>query len=446
MSETRPCPGVTLVCLHAYPLFNSATSAPIGGMETRAALFGQALARSGRWQVCFVVTDFGQANRTQHEGILFDIYQPLHQRASANVTPRFAKRKWIPILNLDKRDLALIWQIPVVALFHFFPAWLFPVYWRRRSPDIVCCFGNNKESAESIADCKRASCKSVLCITSDSDLSLNYREDTNGKNDFGTPNWMCHYAIENADHIFVQTESQLRELKSRFGRSGEIIRNPVDIAADAPSRWPLRGERDTILWIGRSDGFNKRPLLLLELARRCPDLPFLMIMNKTHADVYDAVQANRPPNLTIVERVPHKEIWDYYRRSRVFVSTSSYEGFPNTFLQCAVAGVPVASLSVDPENILSRHGCGLLADGDIDVLARDVRALWQDAALAERHALSFHRYAFDHHSLPSQVERFEALLQKVINTPLRSPPPPGKYRLSRRFVRTPTCLLPHARH
>lgn len=425
---------ITFACFHAYPLFDQAVAAPVGGMETRAALFGRGLARSGRWRVRFVVKDFGQPGRTRHEGIDFDIYQPLHQSASANVNPRFAKRRWFPVLNLDRRDLALLWQIPVMALFRCFPAWLFPLYWRRRRCDVVCCFGNNALTAQVIADCRRLGIRTVLCIASDDDLSADYVPGDHGLNDYNTPKWMAHYALENADHVFVQTESQLRALEHRFGRRGELIRNPVAIAADDPARWPARAARDLVLWIGRSDTFHKQPLLMLELAKRCPDLPVLMILNKTHADVFDRVLAERPENLTVVERVPHREIWDYYRRARVFVSTSAYEGFPNTFLQCAAAGVPVASLAVDPEGILSRHGCGLLAEGSLEALERHVRALWSDAALAERLALTFHRYALEHHGIDSQVGRFESLLRQVIAAPLLAPPP--WWRLPRRrFVR-----------
>jgi glycosyltransferase involved in cell wall biosynthesis len=426
---------IVFACFNAYPLFDSRVKSAIGGMETRSALFGRGLARSGRWRVSFVVSNFGQPWRTHHEGIDFDTYQPLHLLASNNVNPRFMKRKWLPILNLDRHDLALLWQMPMLALFRLFPAWFFPLYWRRRRADVVCCFGNNGLTAQVIADCRRLGIRTVLCIASDDDLSARYTPDAPGLNDYNTPNWMAHYALENADQVFVQTESQLRALESRFGRHGDLIRNPVDISEDGPAHWPARRERDLVLWIGRADSFNKRPLLLLELARRCPDLTFLMILNKAHADVFDRVLAERPANLTIVERVPHREIWDYYRRARVFVSTSAYEGFPNTFLQCAVAGVPVASLSVDPEGILSQHGCGLLAGGSLDVLEQQVRALWSDTELAERQALSFHHYALEHHGLDGQVERFESALRKIIDAPLRSPPLPWWRKPSQRFVR-----------
>ncbi len=428
-------PSLTLMCWNAYPLFDTTLPAHIGGMETRAALFARSLAASKRWKLRFAVGDFGQPQHTRHENIDFDIYQAFHRRASEIVNQRFAKRKWFPIINLDGNDLPLLWQIPLVGLYRLLPAWFFPLFWRSRHTDIVCCFGNNPISAQTIADCYRVGIRTVLCIASDDDLASEYQPDDRTLNDYGTPRWMAHYALENADHIFVQTESQRNALAQRFGRHGEIIRNPVAVPEDAPAHWPARDTRDTILWIGRSDTYHKQPLLLLELARRCPDLPFLMIMNKTHTDVFETIQAERPANLTIVERVPHREIWDYYRRARVFVSTSAYEGFPNTFLQCAMAGVPVASLAVDPENILTQHSCGLLANGDLTTLEQHVRSLWQNADAAEQQARTFHDYALCQHGLGSQVERFEYLLQQVLRSPLPSPTLPWWRQPRRRFVR-----------
>jgi hypothetical protein len=426
---------INIVCHNVYPIFDPTITWGIGGMETRVALLARGLARSGRWNVRVIVSDFGQPRHVCLDGIEFDVYQPYFHGSFNNVTPRFARRKWFPALNLDRRDIPLIWQIPLVVVVQMLPGWLYSIFWQRRKADVVCCFGNNSGSAQVIADCRRTGMATVLCIASDDDLSPDYRPDDESLNDYGTPKWLAHYALENADHVFVQTENQLRFLKNRFRRHGELIRNPVDISTDAPSHWPARGERDLILWIGRSDTFHKQPLLMLELAKRCPDLPFLMIMNRTHADVFDAVQAKRPANLTIIEWVPHQEIWDYYHRARVFVSTSAYEGFPNTFLQCAVAGTPVASLAVDPENILSQHGCGLLADGNLEKLEQHVRILWSDAEFAERQAQVFHRYALAHHGLDSQLERFESLLQKAIKAPRLSPALPWWRVPRRRYMR-----------
>jgi glycosyltransferase involved in cell wall biosynthesis len=423
-----------IVCGNVYPLFDETKAGFIGGMETRAALLGRGLAATGRWAVSFVVESFGQPSFVRREGIDFHTYRPVYRPAARNVYPRFRRRRWFPALNLDRRDLSLVWQIPLVLLFRLFPPLFFPLYWRQRRPDVVCCFGNNDLSAEVIADCHRLGVRTVLCIAADIDVSADYRPEDLTLNDYSVPKWMGHYALETADHIFVQTEHQRRALAERFGRKGQVVRNPVAISADDPDRWPAREDRDVVLWIGRSDTYHKQPLLFLELALRCPDIPFLMVVNNKHADVFETLQSRRPPNLTIVERVAHKDIWDYYRRARAFVSTSAYEGFPNTFLQCAAAGVPVASLAVDPEGVLTQHGCGLLANGSLDALEAAVRSLWESPDLAERYARTFHAYALSHHGMDGQVRRFDALLQEVVATPLPRPTP--WWRLPRRrFVR-----------
>ena len=89
-------PTVALFCSNVYPLFDPAVKVPTGGMETRAALFGRGLAASGRWQLNFVVSDFGQPFLTHHEGIDFHIYQPAYRRAGRNVFPEVAQAALVP--------------------------------------------------------------------------------------------------------------------------------------------------------------------------------------------------------------------------------------------------------------------------------------------------------------------------------------------------------------
>ena len=168
------------------------------------------------------------------------------------------------------------------------------------------------------------------------------------------------------------------------------------------------------------------------------ELSFTMVANRIHAEVFDALLAKCPANLTIIESVPHSEIWKLYRRAKVFVNTSVYEGFPNTFLQCAVSGVPVASLQVDPDQSLSHHQCGFLANGDIDLLEFAVRRLWSDHSLSEQYALTFHRHALVHHSLDSESQKFARLLQLTIDEKPHHLPLNWWHKPFERFVRRPT--------
>jgi len=400
-----------LVCGNVYPLFDPKLNMPAGGMETRAALFGRGLAATGRWHVSFVVSDFGQPFVTHHEGIDFLIYQPVYRHAGRNVFPRLRRRGGAPLLRLDWSDLHLCWQIPLIAAWLTLPAFFFPRFWRRLKPAVVCCFGNNERSAEVIADCRRAGIRTILCIASDKDLAADYRPGNHERNHYGMPKWKGYYSLAHADCIVVQSATQRKVLQRHFDRDAVLIRNPVHAAADDPQRWLLRKDRDYVIWIGRTDSYNKRPMLFLELARHCPALAFVMVVSRTDKTQFAALELNRPPNLRILENLSPDEVQDCLRHAKLFVNTSQFEGFPNTFLQSAVMGVPIVSLAVDPDGMLAGDGCGLCAGENVDLLGEYVQRLWHDDDYAEQLARACHRYVLECHAAPARISEFAACLE-----------------------------------
>ena len=423
---------VSIACSNVYPIFDPVVRGPIGGMETRAAMFGRGLAASGRWQIHFVVSDFGQPFLTRHEGIDFYICQPTYRRAGRNVFPRLRKRNGVPILRFDRSDLALFWQVPLIATWLALPSLFFSRFWRALKPDVVCCFGNNAQTADVIADCRRADIRTMLCIASDKDISLDYRPGNRAQNHYGMPKWKGYYSLAHADCIVVQTEAQLETLRQHFGRDAALVRNPVYVSADDTQRWLPRPQRKFVLWIGRADDFNKRPMLFLELARDCPTLQFVMIASRTDDAVFRALEQACPANLRILEHVPAPEVWDWLRHARVLVSTSKFEGFPNVFLQSAVMGVPIVSLEVDPDGVLTRHGCGICAAGETDTMREAVVALCADDARAEALAATSHRYVLEQHEAQGRIAELEACIAKLAASP--HPGRPRGWALLRRFA------------
>ncbi len=406
---------VTLVCGNAYPYFDYSVNAVGGGMELRAALFGRGLAALGQWHVSFVVSDFGQPFVTSHEGIDFHIYQPTYRKAGRNVFPRFRKRCWFPSLEFKRSDLGLIWQIPLIAAYLALPALFFTRFWRKLKPDVVCCFGNNDRSAEVIADCHRLGIKTILCVASDRDILADYRPGNRDLDHNGMPKWKGHFLLATADCIVAQTEYQSNILKQVFGRQSVLIRNPVQASSDDPQHWLPYDQRKFILWIGRADKVNKRPMLFLELAQSCPDLQFLMIVSCTDDDLFQELQQTRPNNLMIMGHVPQQRIWDYLNRAQVLVNTSRFEGFPNTFLQSAVTGTPIISLEVDPDGMLTHRGCGICTDGDKILLQKAVVELCGDTIRAGQFATNCHQYVLEYHEAKGRIHEFVACLKEQMH-------------------------------
>ena len=90
------------------------------------------------------------------------------------------------------------------------------------------------------------------------------------------------------------------------------------------------------------------------------DLPFVMVMNRSVPKVWESVVQQLPANVRLLEKIPFSESDKLFEGALVLLNTSEFEGFPNTFLQAGKYGVPVLSLSVDPDEFITQTGCGLV--------------------------------------------------------------------------------------
>ena len=101
-------------------------------------------------------------------------------------------------------------------------------------------------------------------------------------------------------------------------------------------------------------------------------------MNNHDPRTFAELKKLAPSNVEIVEQVPFSEIEDLFCQSHLLINTSAAEGFPNSFLQAAKYGKPIVSLDVDPGNMLTEHGCGVCARGNLEQMAEVVRGLIAD--------------------------------------------------------------------
>ena len=122
------------------------------------------------------------------------------------------------------------------------------------------------------------------------------------------------YAVRHADQIVAQTTSQCQGLQQYFQRNGTLIRNPIDtrLTDDA-----LLQYRSHVLWVGRADNDSKRADVCFELARRCPEVPFRVVMNGGDPHLLEQLLTTKPDNVQVDTFVPLHEVERLYQnRSR----------------------------------------------------------------------------------------------------------------------------------
>jgi glycosyltransferase involved in cell wall biosynthesis len=147
------------------------------------------------------------------------------------------------------------------------------------------------------------------------------------------------WGLRNAHLVCVQNPAQIASYKKLIGKEGHLIKSCFDL--------PIGGhvnKQGYILWVSTLRKW-KRPELFLELAKSLPQYQFRMIGGPANDFDFAAFKAEamKVPNLEFMGFVAHADVEMYFDGARLFVNTSDYEGFPNTFLQSWARGMPTVS-------------------------------------------------------------------------------------------------------
>jgi len=221
---------------------------------------------------------------------------------------------------------------------------------------------------------------------------------------------MYHYGLRRAHVIAAQTEMQKRLLKRHFGLASEVI----DMAVEQPGRHPA-AERDIdVLWVNNIRAF-KRPDVALEVARHLPQYRFAMIGGPVPGseDLYAHVQelCDKTENVVSLGQVPYSRVNSYFSRAKILINTSESEGFPNSFLQAWIRGVPVVSF-FDPNGFIAKHALGVVPDG-VESMVQSLRTLLGDSAQRETLSVNATAYAQKNYSSHQVAQRYIELFERI---------------------------------
>jgi glycosyltransferase involved in cell wall biosynthesis len=224
--------------------------------------------------------------------------------------------------------------------------------------------------------------------------------------------WLYSLGIRLADAVVCRTNEQLEWLRIRYGRKGVLIRSGHRFPEHVPESL-VRLEKTTILWVGRMHPL-KQPGMFLDLAERLPKEQCVMVIMRdpAHEDLARAVRARAVAmeNVMVCEDVPFNEMEKVFERAKLIVNTSTYEGFPNTFVQAAMHGTPILSWTVDPDGVLARHGIGICAEGSYDRLVASAEHLCASEGLRAELGNRAAEYAREHHDVNRSAGALKALV------------------------------------
>lgn len=211
---------------------------------------------------------------------------------------------------------------------------------------------------------------------------------------------LLEYGIRKADAVIAQTRYQARLLRKNYG---------IEAAAVIPNAHPYPRERVSkgtpvkVVWVANWKP-EKRPELFIKLAEDLShrtDARFYMAgsLGSTNQDYSSLVnRAKHLTNLEYLGGISQEQVNALLAEADVFVNTSRGEGFANTFIQAWLRGVPVVSLSVNPDGLLGETGLGFCS-GDYRTLRDDVFKLVTDESIRTRMGRYCTEYATESHSL-----------------------------------------------
>jgi glycosyltransferase involved in cell wall biosynthesis len=341
----------------------------IGGESVQQTLLGRALARRGH-DVSMVVADYGQRDAAEWEAIrVFKAYRP---DAGIPVL-RFIHPRWTGMWSaLTRADADLYYtscagmHVGLVALF-----------------------------------CRRFRRRFVFRTASDTDCDgsrLLVR--------FARDRWLYTYGLRRADAILVQSASQAETLAHNYGLAGRVAGMLVEKVKPAAAR-----DID-VLWVSNIRRV-KRPDRILELAEGLPEVKIHMVGGPLPGEetLFSEVNltAKGKANVSFHGRLSYWDANELYGRARLLVNTSDVEGFPNSYLQAWIRGVPVVTL-IDPDRVIEREGLGVAASsaaGIPDAINRLLRDPVAWKAASDRCRAFMSREYGDDKVLAAYLDTFE---------------------------------------
>lgn len=220
-----------------------------------------------------------------------------------------------------------------------------------------------------------------------------------------------NYGMMKISVAFTQNEKQHYELKKSYRINSEKILPCTELPENYIENQSKLNEK-IILWVSNLS-LNKQPESFIELAKLFDgmDYKFVMIGNRNDKLFTENLFAKAPENFIWLGKLSYKDTLHWFDKASVFVNTSGYEGFPNTFAQAWIRGIPVITLGIDPDSLIKTYTLGFVTHS-LDEMKEKILELITNNALYTELNSRIKKYAIENLTVGKAVNHFISIIEK----------------------------------
>lgn len=378
-------PSICFVAPDLYPILVADGSiGSAGGAEVQQNFIARGLVARG-YSVSVVTNDFGQADESEVDGV----------RVIKVNTPKSN----LPFIRFFHPGITSLWA----ALKHANA----DIYYQRSAGWPTGVVG---------LYCRHYGRQFIYAAAHDLDM---IKDRTHELFDYPLA-WRARYlfqlGLRCASTIVVQNAVQHEACHYWHGRNAVRITSGYARLSALPSMNSGR----YVLWVAALRNW-KRPEVFVELARRLPKLCFHMVGGAAPGEegkaLYSRMEAEvrALPNVVFHGFLSLARADAQFDNALLFINTSDYEGFPNTFLQAWARAVPTISFvncgardDVGPVGVVVR---------DLDELTASVERFANDDAARSVEGVRCQHYFEQYHSVGTVIDHYEQLLADLMSRP-----------------------------
>lgn len=146
-----------------------------------------------------------------------------------------------------------------------------------------------------------------------------------------------YYYTELMDSAFAISKCIAGSVKEKWNYDMPVLPLGVDpIELEITQKQSLKN----IIWVGNIKA-NKRPMYLVECAKRFPDIRFTMIGDgDMQSAVEEEINNHKLTNVKLTGRIPNSQVYEHMKNNDLFLMTSKNEGLPKVIQEAAQCGIP----------------------------------------------------------------------------------------------------------